>query len=113
MNTCLFDKALIEPTAIVSEHMIERDSVPQRSMITCLSVFRIAQPGAHRAGYVFSSGLEVRNRSTTADGRRPLQVGKLIGRDAYELPEFEAPVRLFNRVLALPSWNRLTGPWCG
>jgi hypothetical protein len=38
MNTCLFGKMLIEPTEIVSEHIIERDPVAQRSMITCLSL---------------------------------------------------------------------------
>lgn len=36
MNTCLFDKAFIERTPIVSEHLPERDSQPQPSMNTCL-----------------------------------------------------------------------------
>ena len=36
MNTCPFDKALIESTEIVSEHILERDSEAQRSMNTCL-----------------------------------------------------------------------------
>ena len=36
MNTCLSDKALIERTEIVSEHITEGDSEAQRSMNTCL-----------------------------------------------------------------------------
>jgi hypothetical protein len=32
MNTCLSDKAFIERTEIVSEHITERDSDAQRSM---------------------------------------------------------------------------------
>lgn len=37
MNTCLFGKALIERTEIVSEHLTERDWAAQRSTITCLT----------------------------------------------------------------------------